>query len=201
MHKALSIVLWLIVSVAVTTEAGAKGQQGAKASGPTTGREMEAPFNLQYFLGKWEIEWAPPDTALLPGGMYTGTETVTHIENRFLKIEIALKGERGNMIAGQGVLFYDWGLGGQSMVRYVVYDAGFSLLQYGPLGGDLGGYYSHFWQTPEFALNDHRFTLKGRSYFVSPAAYRVDQQISVEGKDFFNFGTMWMTKEAAPSRP
>ena len=93
------------------------------------------------------------------------------------------------------MLFYDWGLSGQSMVRDVVYDAGFSLLEYGPLGGDLGGYYSHFWETPAFEFKEHTFVLKGRRYLVSPAAYRINQDISVDGENFFNFGIVWMTKE------
>ena len=39
--------------------------------------------------------------------------------------------------------------------------------------------------------------MKGRSYYVSPAAYRVNQQISVDGEEYFNFGVMWLTKEVA----
>lgn len=92
------------------------------------------------------------------------------------------------------MIFYEYSLGGQNVVRYVVYDAGFSLLQYGNVGGDLGGYYSHFWETPSFEYNDKTFALTGRSYYVSPAAYRVNQQISVDGQEFFNFGVLWMTK-------
>ena len=47
----------------------------------------------------------------------------------------------------------------------MVYDAGFTLLQLGPLGGDLGGYYSQFWETPEpFEHNGSQFVIKGRSY-------------------------------------
>ena len=80
------------------------------------------------------------------------------------------------------------------------YDAGFSVFQYGPLGGDLGGYYSTFSETPEISYNDHTFVMKGRSYYVSPTAYRVNQQVSFDGEEFFNFGIMWLTKEmAAPA--
>jgi hypothetical protein len=200
MKKALAVFATSIAVVTltvVTAEAQRRGQPGQTGGGPTTGAEMMAPFNPQYYLGEWEIEWTPPDTELLPGGVYTGTETVTHINNRYLKIDVQLEGEDGNRLTGQGMLFFDWGLNGQSVVRYVVYDAGFSLFQFGPLGGDLGGYYSHFWETPTFEYNDHTFALEGRSYYVSPAAYRVNQQISIDGEEFFNYGIMWLTKEAA----
>ena len=193
----LTVATIAITSVAWGTVEAQRGgrQPGQSGGGPTTGKEMMPPFTPEYLLGEWEIEWTPPDTPLIPGGMYTGTETISHINNRYLSIDVQMEGEDGNTITGEGMFFYDWGLEGQSLVRYVVYDAGFSLLQYGPLGGDLGGYYSQFWETPMFELNDHTFALKGRSYYVSPAAYRVNQQISVDGEGFFNFGIMWLTKE------
>ena len=65
------------------------------------------------------------------------------------------------------------------------------------MGGDLGGYYSTFWKSPEIMANDNTYLLQGRSYYVSPAAYRVNQQISINGEDFLNFGIMWLTKEMA----
>ena len=92
MKKALFLVVAAIVIASVATvavEAQRRGPQpGQTGSGPTTGEEMIELFNPQYYLGEWEIEWTPPDTGLVPGGVYTGTETVTHINNRYLKIDI-----------------------------------------------------------------------------------------------------------------
>lgn len=196
-HALFFVAVVVVVGQVLGGAAAAQGrrpQPGASQGGPTTGREMMAPFNPQYYLGEWEIEWAPPDTGLVPGGKYTGLETVTHINSRYLSVEIRLEGQEGNTLTGQGMMFYDWGLNGQSVVRYIVYDAGFSLLQYGSVGGDLGGLYSQHWETPVFEFNDHTFALKGRSNYVSPAAYRVDQQVSIDGEEFFNFGVMWLTK-------
>ena len=39
-------------------------------------------------------------------------------------------------------MLFESGPFGSHLTRYVVYDAGFTLLQPGPVGGDLGGYYS-----------------------------------------------------------
>ena len=79
--------------------------------------------------------------------------------------------------------------------RYVVYDAGFTLLQLGPVGEDLGGYYSQFWETPEpIQHNGAQFVIKGRSYLVSPFACLANQEISVNAEAFVNLGVMWYTK-------
>jgi len=193
---------FLLVVVAFTAAGVAEAQLESTAAatqgGPTTGEEMVPPFDPRYFLGVWEIEWNPPETGLFPLGPYTGTETITHINNRYLRVVVDLQSEDGTTIAGEGMIFYEFSLGGQSVVRYVVYNTGFALLQTGPVGGDLGGYFSAFWETPEVAHNDHTFVLRGRSYFVSPAAYRVNQEISVDGTEFFNHGVMWLTKQGEP---
>ena len=186
------VVFWVVVDFAEAQPE--KLQPGATQGRPTTPDEMLAPWNPQYYLGEWEIEWSPPETGLVAPGQWTGTETVTHIENRYFRIDVVMENEDGTTINGRGMMFYDWGLNGQSVVRYVAYDAGFELFQHGVVGGDLGGYYSHFWETPKFEYNDHQFAVTGRSYYVSPAAYRVNQRISIDGADAFNFGVIWMTK-------
>ena len=191
-------VIGVLVIVAVTA-AGVAEAEPRQQGGPTSGDEMVPPFDPRYFLGVWEIEWSPPDAGLIPPGTYTGTETITHIDSRYLRVAVSLEGEDGTTITGEGMIFYEFGLGGQSVVRYVVYDAGFALLQSGPVGGDLGGYFSAFWETPQFEHNDHTFVLRGRSFYVSPAAYRVNQEISVDGAEFFNFGVMWLTKQSEPA--
>jgi hypothetical protein len=180
---------------------GGRGNQqpGATQGGPTTGREMMQPFDPRYLLGEWEIEWTPPDTPLLPAGKYTGIERVTHANHRFLIVDSTMESDAGIKLSGQGVILIENGVAGQQLMKYVSYTGAaspFALLQTGLVGGDLGGYYSHYWETPEFTVAETNYQLKGRSYFVSPAAYRVNQQISVNGEEFFNFGIMWFTKEA-----
>ena len=167
---------------------------GAAQGGPTTGDEMMPPFDPRYFLGDWEIEWSPLDTPLLPGGKYTGVERVRHVaDGRYLEIAVELEGQ-DRSLRGQGILFLETGPFGAHLTRYVAYDAGFAVLQPGPVGGDLGGYYSQFWETPPIRHGGAELRIRGRSYFVSPYAYRVNQEVSVDGGPFVNFGVMWHTK-------
>ena len=192
---ALLLVALLGSSLSVATGEAQRPQPGATQGGPTTGNEMMPLFDMRYFVGEWEIEWTPLDTPLLPGGKYTGTETIRHIENgRYFDVTVELEGPDGGL-SGKGIMFFESGPFGSHLTKYVVYDAGFTLLQPGPVGGDLGGYYSQFWETPEpIHYNDSHFLIKGRSYYVSPAAYRVNQEISVDDEPFINFGVMWYTK-------
>ena len=197
MKNAVSMLLgvFLVSTVLVSTGEAQRRQPGATQGGPTTGREMMPPFDMRYFVGEWEIEWTPLDTPLLPGGKYTGTETIRHIENgRYFEVTVELEGPDGSL-CGKGIMLYESGPFGSHLTKFVVYDAGFTLLQPGSVGGDLGGYYSQFWETPEpIHHNDSTFLIKGRSYYVSPAAYRVNQEISVDDEPFINFGVMWYTK-------
>ena len=150
MRQLLPVLLAIAVAAgsAVSPLHAQRQQPGATQGGPTTGDEMMPPFDLRYFLGDWEIEWSPLDTPLLPGGSYTGVERVRHIaDGRYLEVTVELEGQ-DRSLRGQGILFLETGPFGAHLTKYVVYDAGFALLQPGPLGRDLGGYYSQFWETP-----------------------------------------------------
>ncbi len=197
MKKAVLVLVavFVVSSLSLATGEAQQRQPGATQGAPTTPDEMMPPFDMRYFVGAWEIEWTPLDTPLLPGGKYTGTETIRHIENgRYFEVTVELEGPDGSL-SGKGIMLYESGPFGSHLTKFVVYDAGFTLLQPGSVGGDLGGYYSQFWKTPEpIHHNDSTFLIKGRSYYVSPAAYRVNQQISVDDEPFINFGVMWYTK-------
>ena len=176
----------------------AGAQQGAATAGgqagPSTMDDMMAPFDPGYLIGQWEIEWTPPDTGLFPSDGYTGVETVSHIDNRFLKIHTELEGEDGTRLTADGMMFYEFALGGQYLVRYMTYSNGVTILQRGNLGGDLGGFYAYFWETPEFEHNEETFVLTGRNSYTSPRNYRIEHQITVGDNPPLNFGTIWLTK-------
>ena len=101
-------VLVLLIALLGSSLSGATGeaqppQPGATQGGPTTGREMMPVFDMRYFVGEWEIEWTPLDTPLLPGGKYTGTETIRHIENgRYFDVTVELEGPDGGL-SGKGI--------------------------------------------------------------------------------------------------
>src|SRR5262249_31781877 len=70
----------------------------------------------------------------------------------------------------------------------------------GPIGGDLGGYYTIFWEARPFQKNGKTIKLKGKTLMLSPANYRIQVQISIDGGPYTSFGNPWVHKvEAEPS--
>ena len=195
MNRTLLVFLMLAVLIAVVVPAEAQRvQPGATQGGPTSGEEMMPLFSPTYLEGDWEIEWSPPETELLPGGKWTGIETISHVNNRYMRVTSYMENEDGTVVKGDGLIIYDFGLTGQGWLRFVSYDVGFSIFEHGSVGGDLGGYYSAFWEAEPIEFKDHTFQLTGRTYFVSPAAYRTNHRISMDGEPALNFGILWKTK-------
>ena len=177
-----------------------KPQPGQTGAGPTGFRDPVAKFNMNYFVGDWQFEWIVPDSPLGDGGPITGVESIMNLmDGRFY--EIAIKGEAPDgPFTGNGLMTYMDTPAGQYAIRYEV-ARGIALLKPGILGGDLGGNYSHFWETPPFQRNGKTIRLKGRSYFTSPAAYRVNMEISIDGAAYQSVGAMFYTKQIPAKMP
>ena len=166
--------------------------------GKGTGSEDQTlKFNMSYFVGDWTFEWLAPDSPLGEGGEIAGTESVRRVlDGRFYEITIQGEGPQGPF-TGNGILFYLDTPAGQYVTRHEV-TRGLALIKTGPLGGDLGGTYGHFWETPSFQQNGSTIQLKGRTYMTSPAAYRVNTQIAIDGDPYQNFGSVFYTKQLGP---
>jgi hypothetical protein len=65
----------------------------------------------------------------------------------------------------------------------------------GPIGGDLGGYYTIHWESTPINKGGKTIRLKGKTHMLSPAHYRLQVTISVDGGPFTNYGNAWFRKE------
>jgi hypothetical protein len=168
---------------------------------PTVGVEGDgddqAPFNPHYFIGTWAITGALPDSALGPGGDFVGTETVRHVDGCTYESTIQATLPEGKVTI-KALVVYD--RRERYMVRLEDDSRGFRLLKMGRVGGDPGGYASHFWETPPVTRQRRQVRLKGRTLVTSPDGYRLAMQISVDGDRFTNYGTL-LWERAAPRRP
>jgi hypothetical protein len=176
MIKALILILLLV-------------QQPAR---PTDPSDPMPPPNLDYFIGAWSFEWNVPESPLGPGGKITGTETYK-------------KSSSGTVY--ESVIEGDWAQGkfkGKATTTYNEKEKlvirsetglfGVTLEKRGPIGGDLGGYYTIFWETQPIKKDGKVVKLKGKTLMLSPANYRLQVQISVDGGAYTNFGNPWFRK-------
>ena len=201
----MKLAVWLVagfVLLASVIGPPVSAQQGPRRPLPGRGTAYEDPtpkFNMDYFVGDWTFEWTTPDSPLGDGGQSTGTESVKRVlDGHFYEIAIKGEGPQGPF-TGNGILIYLDTPAGQYATRYEV-TRGLVLLKTGALGGDLGGSYSHFWETPAFQQNGSTIQLKGRSYLTSPAAYRVNTEIAINGGAYQNFGSVFYTKQTSPTK-
>ena len=147
---------------------------------------------MDYFLGTWSFEWNVPESPLGPAGKFKGTETYKKVQNgAAYESEIAGEGPQG-AFKGSATTKYDDKE--KKVTRTESGLFGVSLIKVGPIGGDLGGYYTIFWESMPVKKNGHIVKLKGKTQMLSPANYRLQVQISVDGEQYTNFGNPWFRK-------
>ncbi len=156
----------------------------------------------QYFTGRWAFEWTVPDGPFGPGGTITGVEEFKPgVDGRFFESEIVAEGPQGPFTVHAQMLYNPEG---QFLVRHETDSRGFSVIKAGTIKGDLGGYYTAYYESAPFEYNGKTIQLKMTTILFSPLNFKVRAQISEDGGPFVNFGNPWWRKEtqgSAENRP
>jgi len=160
-------------------------------SRPTDPTDPMPPPNLDYFVGSWSFEWNVPESPLGPAGKIKGTETYRKISAGSYESEIVGEGPAGAFKARATTTYNEKE---KTVTRSEAGLFGMSLVKNGPIGGDLGGYYTIFWETAPVKKDGKVVKLKGKTLMLSPANYRLQVQISVDGGPYTNFGNPWFRK-------
>ena len=162
-------------------------QQPSRATDPT---DPMPPPNMDYFIGKWSFDWNVPESPLGPGGKMKGTEMYKKIAGSY-ESDIEGEGPEGPF-RGRAVMTY------KEAERVVTRSEGglfgVSVVKTGPIGGDLGGYYTIHWESAPIKKSGKSIKLKGKTLMLSPAHYKVQVEISVDGGPFTNLGNAWFRK-------
>jgi hypothetical protein len=159
---------------------------------PTDPSDPMPPPNLDYFIGAWSFEWNVPESPLGPGGKITGTETYKK-SNSGTVYESVIEGDWAQgKFKGKATTTYNEKE--KLVIRSETGFFGVTLEKSGPIGGDLGGYYTIFWETQPIKKDGKVVKLKGKTLMLSPANYRLQVQISVDGGPYTNFGNPWFRK-------
>jgi hypothetical protein len=176
---------------AATDQQVPKGQMPVLGR-PTQGDDTVPLFDFDtYFLGKWSFEWSMPESVLGPAGPYSGTTTISKIEGRFYEAITEGEGPSGPFKVRELIAFHKEN---KVVSRHVTDSRGFSYMQFGPIGGDLGGIYNIHLDSAPFTVNGKTVRLRNTMHLLSPLNYRVASTISIDGAPFTNLGTPWWRK-------
>ncbi len=167
-------------------------QSPQQPSRPTDPNDPMPPPNMDYFVGAWTFEWNVPESPLGPAGKFKGKETYKKMPSGST-FESEIEGE-SPMGALKGRATTTYNEKDKLVTRNETGFFGVSLTKSGPIGGDLGGYYTIFWETLPVKKDGKTVRLKGKTLMVSPANYRLQIQISVDGGPYTNFGNPWFRK-------
>ena len=174
------------------------GQQVPKGVMPTLGRHTEHGDEVplldfdSYFVGKWTFEWTLPDSPLGPAGDVTGTTIITKLGDAFYEANTEGKGPAGSFTAKE---VWAYQRENKTVARHVVESRGFSYLQSGGVGGDLGGIFNLHLESAPFMANGKSVRFKSSLRLLSPLNYRVAMSLSVDGGPFTNLGNPWWRKD------
>lgn len=168
---------------------------------PTEPTDPMPPPNLDYFVGTWSFDWNIPESPIGPAGKLKGTETYKKVlSGQTYESDIQGEGPEGPF-QGRAITNYDEK---EKLVsRYEIFSYGVSAFKSGTIGGDLGGYYTIYWESAPIKKNGHMIKLKGKTQMLSPANYRLQVEISVDGGSYTSLGNPWFRKTDArtPGRP
>lgn len=165
----------------------------------------EMPFwDPEYFVGTWDVDMRTQDSLLGQGGQSAGTLTINADEKNGCLYEGTMKGEdpNGKPFTRTISAIYD---PNKKQLTWTEKDSrGYTIVKSGPVGGELGGLFRHHFgddpatQVTTFAGKKIRF--KGITEMSSPAYYKTDLQISIDGEPFKTFGRVMLEKQLPESK-
>ena len=194
-----ALVATLVVTPSAHTQTGRaplpKGQM-PDLGRPTKVDDALPLFNFDdYFPGTWAFEWDMPEGPLGESGKVTGTTMYRVIEaGKFYQADTDATGPGGAFKVHELMAYNKEG---KALSRHVIDSRGFSFLQIGTIGGDLGGIYNIFFESSPFTYNGATIRIKHALRLLSPFNYKVATTLSDNGGPFRNYGNPWWRKDTA----
>ena len=167
-------------------------QPAQQPSRPTEPTDPMPPPNMDYFIGTWTFDWNVPESPLGPAGKIKGKETYKKINATTYESMIEGDSPAGT-VKGHATTIYNEKEKQVTRTEIGLFGS-LPMKKIGPIGGDLGGYYTIFWETEPIRKDGKTIKLKGKTMMLSPANYRLQVQISVDGGPYTNFGNPWFRK-------
>ena len=165
---------------------------------PTRKDDPQLPFDPDFFVGTWDVEWGVPESPFGQAGPINGELTIKYVEGCHYEGDLKAESPDGPYTA-KVLIMYNADL---RHLTWVETDSrGFTITKTGRLGGDSGGYFTHYWEIPQFRHKDKLIRLKGSAFIGSPVAFRSRYLLSVDDGPFENFGSPWYRRHGAATKP
>lgn len=168
-------------------------------SRPTQPGDDQPFWDPEYLVGTWDVDMRSQESPLGPGGESTGTLTITADAKNGCLYEGTLKAEdpEGKAFTRSISAVYD---PVKKILTWTEKDSrGYTIVKQGPIGGELGGLFHHHFgddpSTPATTLAGRKYRFKGVSEMSSPAYFKTDLQVSVDGQPFKTFGRLTFDKQ------
>ena len=155
-------------------------------------------WDPEYFVGRWAFDMRTQDSPLGPGGQSMGTLTITANEQNGCLYEGTMAGEDpdGKPFTRTVSATYD------PVTKVLTWSEtdsrGYTIARSGPVGGELGGTFQHHFgddaKQPVTTFAGKKIQFKGITQMTSPAFYRTEMQMSIDGAPFVTYGRVLLEK-------
>ena len=193
------VVIAMFAAVTAAAQSTPPAQQPPKGQMPDLGRHTQQDDTVPlfdfaaYFLGKWAFEWDMPDGPLGPAGRVEGTTVYTAVGDNTFEALTEAVGPQGRFTVKETIRYQHEK---KTLSRDVNDSRGFAYKQNGTIGGDLGGFYTIYFESDSFVVNGTPVRLRHTMRLTAPLAYRVSTTLSANDGPFRNYGTPWWRKES-----
>ena len=190
------LILVLTAALSLGAQDPAGHAQPPKGQMPDLGRHTQQddkvpPFDFDmYFVGRWTFEWDMPEGPLGPAGRVEGTTTYTGGGGTYEAVTDAT-GPQGKFNVRERIQYHK---DQKTLTREVVDSRGFTYTQSGTIGGDLGGFYTIYFESTPFMVRGKPVRLKHTMRLTAPLAHRVSISVAEGDASFRNYGTPWWRK-------
>jgi hypothetical protein len=197
MTRTLATILFALALAPAVAPGQTPASQVPDRGRPTTPKDEMPLLDFErYFAGAWTFEWDVPAGVLGPDDTIVGRTTYRHIEGDFFEAITEAKGSQGNFTIRELLAYRK---DAKTLTRHVTDSRGFSYIQTGTVGGDLGGYYSLNLTSAPFTHRGQTVRIKNTLYLVSPVQYKHTMTVSIDGGSFTNYGNAWWQKDVKDS--
>ncbi|HEY2153828.1 MAG TPA: hypothetical protein VGH34_23685 [Vicinamibacterales bacterium] len=159
-------------------------------------------WDPEYFVGLWNVDMRVQDSPLGQGGQSVGTLTIKSNDRNGCLYEGTMKGEdpEGKPFTRTISATYD---PIKKILAWSEKDSrGYTIARTGPVGGELGGtFHHHFGDDPSPSVTTfggRKIRFKGVTEMSSPAYYKTDMQLSIDGAPFVTYGRVLLEKVFEP---